>query len=178
MVLLSGAVFHGGNTPTVAARDDGGYEKRVLVPLFLASAFLFFVAYKLFGVGAAAGVTALFLVLAVASHRVRLSRDFPFLHVSLDQADAIGRRDGGFRGTVGKDAAAEIPAAFEYKRDHAATTTGWAQCAICLALVRVGEAVRRLPACEHLFHAGCIEKWLHAHATCPLCRAAVPELPA
>ncbi|KAK3131655.1 hypothetical protein QOZ80_6AG0509460 [Eleusine coracana subsp. coracana] len=186
-----GAEFHGGGgiTPaassSAAARDDDvGYETHVLIPLFLASAFLFFVAYQLFGAGAAAGVVALFLVLAVAAHRVRVSRTFPFLHLSL--ARHGGGDDGAyFQSTAGTGAAAlpALPAAFEYKRDHAAaTTTGWAQCAICLGLVRVGEAVRRLPACGHLFHAGCIEKWVQAHATCPLCRAAVsaavPELPA
>ncbi|GJN29603.1 hypothetical protein PR202_gb17844 [Eleusine coracana subsp. coracana] len=79
---------------------------------------------------------------------------------------------------MGAAATPALPAAFEFKWDRAAaTSTGWAQCAICLGLVRAGEAVRRLPACGHLFHAGCIEKWVQAHATCPLCRAAVPELP-
>ncbi|WVZ77116.1 hypothetical protein U9M48_025017 [Paspalum notatum var. saurae] len=47
---------------------------------------------------------------------------------------------------------------------------GWAQCAICLAVVRDGETVRLLPACGHLFHVDCIDLWLRAHATCPLCR--------
>ena len=44
---------------------------------------------------------------------------------------------------------------------------------ICLTPPRVGEMVCRLPACGHLFHAGCIDRWLHQHATCPLCRTAV-----
>ncbi|KAG2564245.1 hypothetical protein PVAP13_8KG393600 [Panicum virgatum] len=33
------------------------------------------------------------------------------------------------------------------------------------------ELVRVLPACMHYFHAGCVQEWLAAHATCPLCRA-------
>jgi hypothetical protein len=182
-MVPSGAVFRGDPPgPAAGPRDGGGggdgYENRALIPLFLASALLFFVTYQLFGLAAAGGVVALFVVLALAAHRVRLSRAFPFLHLSWDVAPG-----GGVlfrpRAAAGMDAAAisALPAAFGYKRDeHAAT--GWAQCAICLGLVRAGEAVRRLPACGHLFHAGCVDKWLRAHATCPLCRAAVaPELP-
>ncbi|CAM0954918.1 unnamed protein product [Alopecurus aequalis] len=77
-------------------------------------------------------------------------------------------------GGGGMDAAAiaALPAAFAFKRDVLAGE-GWAQCAICLGLVRAGETVRRLPPCEHLFHAGCVDEWLRAHATCPLCRATV-----
>ncbi|XP_034591341.1 uncharacterized protein [Setaria viridis] len=176
-----------GNPPGPAAGGDDGYEIRVLVPLFLASAFLFFVTYQLFGLAAAGGVVALFAVFALAAHRVRFSCAFPFLHLSWPGVATGGGGSGAvlFRtgAAGGMDAAAisALPAAFGYKRDHPAT--GWAQCAICLGLVRAGEAVRRLPACGHLFHAGCIDKWLRAHATCPLCRAAVgaaaaaPELP-
>jgi hypothetical protein len=184
-MLPSDAVLLGSNTPTTsAARDDGGsHETCVLFSLFLVSAFLFFVAFELFGVRAAAGVMSLFLVVAIAFfHCVRrVSRDFPFLHIS-PRRPADDANGGGFVGTSGMRAAAiaSLPVAFVYERDHAAAT-GWAQCTICLGLVQVGEAVRRLPACGHLFHAGCIDKWLRAHATCPLCRAAVvpaavPEL--
>ncbi|KAL5200559.1 hypothetical protein ABZP36_021762 [Zizania latifolia] len=43
-------------------------------------------------------------------------------------------------------------------------------CAVCLEDVQGGETVRQLPACGHLFHVDCIDMWLHAHRTCPLCR--------
>ncbi|KAL6606169.1 hypothetical protein ACP70R_041822 [Stipagrostis hirtigluma subsp. patula] len=178
-MLPSGAAFPGvPHVPAARSGGDGdGDEHRVLIPLFLASAFIFFVTYQLFGLASAAGVTVLFVVLALVVHRVRVSRGFPFLHLSpvLSGGSGVGGGGGGlFRpGAAGMDAAAisALPAAFGYKRDQG--VTGWAQCAICLGLVRVGEAVRRLPACGHLFHAGCVDKWLHAHATCPLCRAAV-----
>ncbi|KAF8732926.1 hypothetical protein HU200_015276 [Digitaria exilis] len=205
MVLPSGDALLPANLPIrpVMRRRDGGggYENRLLIPLLLAtSALLFFVTYH-FGLAAAGAVVAVFFVFALAAHRVRLSRRFPFLHLSPGAAGSGVRRGGGVgeeegvvlvfpagtAGGNGMDAAAisALPAAFGYKRDggggaHAAAT-GWAQCAICLGLVRAGEAVRRLPACGHLFHAGCIEKWLRAHATCPLCRATVaagePEVP-
>ena len=170
-----------GNPPSPAAsrRTNGyAYESRVLIALLLASALMFFLTYQLFGPSAATAVVVLFLVFALAAHRVRISRSFPFLHLSARSLPTAA----GSMGEPGMDAAAisALPAAFRYKREHA--PTGWVQCAICLGLVAIGEAVRRLPTCGHLFHAGCIDQWLRAHATCPMCRAAVgavvpPELP-
>ncbi|KAK1663040.1 hypothetical protein QYE76_051199 [Lolium multiflorum] len=52
-------------------------------------------------------------------------------------------------------------------------TQAAADCAVCLGQVEGGETVRRLPKCAHLFHAECIDAWLRAHTTCPMCRAAV-----
>lgn len=50
-----------------------------------------------------------------------------------------------------------------------------ALCAVCLEDVQAGELVRQLPACRHLFHADCIDAWVHAHRTCPLCRCKLPQ---
>ncbi|KAF8754844.1 hypothetical protein HU200_011381 [Digitaria exilis] len=47
-------------------------------------------------------------------------------------------------------------------------------CAVCLEDVRDGEMVRQLPACRHLFHVDCVDAWLRAHRTCPLCRCELP----
>ncbi|XP_062224599.1 E3 ubiquitin-protein ligase EL5-like [Phragmites australis] len=57
---------------------------------------------------------------------------------------------------------------------------GAADCTVCLGEVEKGETVRRLPACQHVFHRECIDMWLHAHATCPVCRSSAlpaPERP-
>ena len=88
--------------------------------------------------------------------------------------------DGG--GGLSPSAAAALPS-FVFRRGPAAGGAGrgegsgsgrwWAQFAVCLSLVQEGEAVRRLPACAHLFHVCCIDMWLRSHSTCPLCRAAV-----
>ncbi|KAG8049147.1 hypothetical protein GUJ93_ZPchr0009g836 [Zizania palustris] len=46
-------------------------------------------------------------------------------------------------------------------------------CAVCLLEFADGDELRALPLCAHAFHADCIDVWLRAHASCPLCRAAV-----
>lgn len=44
-----------------------------------------------------------------------------------------------------------------------------AGCAICLADYIPADVVRILPKCGHLFHVCCIDTWLKAHPTCPVC---------
>ncbi|WOL10031.1 E3 ubiquitin-protein ligase [Canna indica] len=44
-----------------------------------------------------------------------------------------------------------------------------AECCICLSPYEDGAELRELP-CGHHFHCGCIDKWLHINATCPLCK--------
>ncbi|XP_006651460.2 E3 ubiquitin-protein ligase Os03g0188200-like [Oryza brachyantha] len=49
---------------------------------------------------------------------------------------------------------------------------GALECAVCLAeFAEDGEKLRLLPGCCHVFHAACIDVWLAAHVTCPVCRA-------
>ncbi|KAK8946539.1 E3 ubiquitin-protein ligase ATL6 [Platanthera zijinensis] len=48
-----------------------------------------------------------------------------------------------------------------------------ADCVVCLSAMEDGERGRILPRCGHGFHAGCIDAWLTAQSTCPICRAAV-----
>ncbi|KAM0919675.1 hypothetical protein ACQ4PT_008048 [Festuca glaucescens] len=46
-----------------------------------------------------------------------------------------------------------------------------ATCSVCLEELQLGETVRLLPVCLHLFHAQRIDAWLEAHSTCPLYRS-------
>lgn len=50
------------------------------------------------------------------------------------------------------------------------------ECAVCLARFESSEVLRLLPKCKHAFHVECVDTWLDAHSTCPLCRYRVdPE---
>ncbi|RWW67855.1 hypothetical protein BHE74_00024659 [Ensete ventricosum] len=50
-------------------------------------------------------------------------------------------------------------------------------CVFCLHDFEAVEEVRRLSNCRHVFHRGCLDRWLeHDQRTCPLCRTPlVPE---
>ena len=69
-----------------------------------------------------------------------------------------------------------LPEAFAYNRTlqrKVADTAGEeaAACAVCLGAFEFGEMVRLLPVCLHLYHAECIDPWVHKHSTCPVCRS-------
>ncbi|KAF3452742.1 hypothetical protein FNV43_RR03175 [Rhamnella rubrinervis] len=50
------------------------------------------------------------------------------------------------------------------------------ECAVCLTRFESTEVLRLLPKCKHAFHVECVDTWLDAHSTCPLCRYRVdPE---
>ncbi|KAK1632285.1 hypothetical protein QYE76_006600 [Lolium multiflorum] len=36
---------------------------------------------------------------------------------------------------------------------------------VCLGAFQLGDTVRLLPVCLHLYHMGCIDPWLDAHST-------------
>jgi E3 ubiquitin-protein ligase ATL41 len=46
-----------------------------------------------------------------------------------------------------------------------------ADCVVCLSELADSDKVRELPNCGHVFHVECVDAWLHARTTCPLCRA-------
>ncbi|XP_040989738.1 NEP1-interacting protein-like 1 [Juglans microcarpa x Juglans regia] len=46
-------------------------------------------------------------------------------------------------------------------------------CSICLQDFKDENSVRELPNCGHLFHVGCVDKWLSRQGTCPMCRECV-----
>ncbi|KAL0911505.1 hypothetical protein M5K25_019653 [Dendrobium thyrsiflorum] len=61
-----------------------------------------------------------------------------------------------------------IPAG-RYRRREQDQLAG--ECSVCLSELVDGDEVRRLPACKHVYHVGCIDAWLLRHDNCPLCRA-------
>lgn len=46
-------------------------------------------------------------------------------------------------------------------------------CTICICEIEDGETCWELTACNHTFHAECIQKWLKKSRTCPLCRTSI-----
>ncbi|KAF7042184.1 hypothetical protein CFC21_051849 [Triticum aestivum] len=70
-------------------------------------------------------------------------------------------------------AAVEALPVLTYARARAVKAgRGALECAVCLAeFADDGEKLRLLPGCCHVFHAACIDVWLAAHVTCPVCRA-------
>lgn len=55
----------------------------------------------------------------------------------------------------------------EYNRNAVGDLYG---CSVCLQDFQIGEKVRSLPDCLHVFHVPCIDGWLIKHGSCPLCR--------
>lgn len=53
------------------------------------------------------------------------------------------------------------------------------ECSVCLTEFEDKETLKLLPGCGHVFHVGCIDKWLFSHSTCPLCRSILvpPKFP-
>lgn len=49
--------------------------------------------------------------------------------------------------------------------------SGELECAVCISEFEEEEVLRLLPGCCHVFHPECIDAWLAAHVTCPICRA-------
>ncbi|GMH02879.1 hypothetical protein Nepgr_004718 [Nepenthes gracilis] len=50
-------------------------------------------------------------------------------------------------------------------------------CSVCLVEFGSEDLVSRLSQCGHVFHAGCVERWLERDQfTCPLCRSVFPIL--
>ncbi|KAG8082998.1 hypothetical protein GUJ93_ZPchr0014g47646 [Zizania palustris] len=49
---------------------------------------------------------------------------------------------------------------------------GGGDCAVCLSGIGGGDEVRRLTNCRHVFHRGCLDRWMEHddQRTCPLCR--------
>ncbi|XP_039145775.1 RING-H2 finger protein ATL43 [Dioscorea cayenensis subsp. rotundata] len=51
--------------------------------------------------------------------------------------------------------------------------TSLLDCAVCLSSFLPSDPLRLLPRCRHAFHLDCLDTWLSAHSSCPLCRSPV-----
>ncbi|KAG0517486.1 hypothetical protein BDA96_09G093200 [Sorghum bicolor] len=173
-MFFSGFSYHQqpGSPGDASAAPSDDRDHNLTVLLTFGIFFSFILLYLVAGVIWASVVTACAVTLS-------------FCYLKIRQRGALRRRtamraarprSGGRTEALAAVVLSAIPA-FVYKREGGigggGDATGWAQCVICLGLVQVGEVVRRLPVCNHLFHVECIDMWLRSHSTCPICRAAV-----
>ncbi|XP_073291095.1 RING-H2 finger protein ATL66-like [Primulina huaijiensis] len=47
------------------------------------------------------------------------------------------------------------------------------ECCICIGPFKEGDKMKMLPECKHCFHSECVDEWLNAQSSCPLCRASL-----
>ncbi|CAI0461623.1 unnamed protein product [Linum tenue] len=76
---------------------------------------------------------------------------------------------GGAKGLAG-DSVEKIPKIKITSKNNVDGSGDRVSCSVCLQDFQLGETVRSLPHCHHMFHLPCIDKWLLRHASCPLCR--------
>ena len=74
--------------------------------------------------------------------------------------------------------AAALPPVVPYAAAAGAAKKGLMpeDCPICLEPFGDDDGVRVVPACGHLYHAPCIDRWLDVRNSCPVCRCAVATL--
>jgi len=76
---------------------------------------------------------------------------------------------GGSKGLAG-DTVEKIPKVKITSNNNVDASGEKASCSVCLQDFQLGETVRSLPHCHHMFHLPCIDEWLVRHGSCPLCR--------
>ncbi|XP_043708240.1 NEP1-interacting protein 1-like [Telopea speciosissima] len=76
---------------------------------------------------------------------------------------------GGTKGLSG-DSVEKIPKIKITNMNNVDASGERVSCSVCLQDFQLGEMVRSLPYCHHMFHLPCIDEWLIRHGSCPLCR--------
>lgn len=76
---------------------------------------------------------------------------------------------GGAKGLPG-DSVEKIPKIVITNDNNVDASGERVSCSVCLQDFQIGETVRSLPHCHHMFHLPCIDTWLVRHGSCPLCR--------
>ncbi|CAI5469095.1 unnamed protein product [Closterium sp. Yama58-4] len=90
--------------------------------------------------------------------------------LSADNPNETGSARGEFVVTIEGDDNDKVP---QNDDEALIASLAWAcrrECAVCLGEYAAGERIKVVPACAHGFHADCIDLWLAAKTTCPICR--------
>jgi hypothetical protein len=56
-------------------------------------------------------------------------------------------------------------------------TFKYPDCSICLREFEEGEALKRIPNCQHVFHEACLRKWFVQAQICPTCCGNIIRMP-
>ncbi|KAF0911220.1 hypothetical protein E2562_007990 [Oryza meyeriana var. granulata] len=118
----------------------------------------------------------LLTVFSVCINRCAQARAHPpslaFRTVPQPVDGAAASRPGGRSRGLDKEIVEAFPTAvYGDVKARMAAKSGPLECAVCLAEFADSDELRVLPACCHVFHPDCIDPWLAAAVTCPLCRA-------
>ncbi|GAA0156111.1 hypothetical protein LIER_13679 [Lithospermum erythrorhizon] len=76
---------------------------------------------------------------------------------------------GGSKGLPG-DSVEKLPTVVIATDNNLDDSGERVSCSVCLQDFQIGETVRSLPDCHHMYHLPCIDKWLVRHGSCPMCR--------
>ncbi|XVE98865.1 hypothetical protein REPUB_Repub03eG0145600 [Reevesia pubescens] len=112
-----------------------------------------------------------FLLLLYAKHCGRNNNNpFGYAHASsLVSSSVSARRNSGINRAVVES----LPL---FRFSSLGGQKDGLECAVCLTRFEPNELLRLLPKCKHAFHVECVDTWLDAHSSCPLCRYRVdPE---
>ncbi|KQK23214.1 E3 ubiquitin-protein ligase Os03g0188200 [Brachypodium distachyon] len=149
-------------SPSHGGRTAGGFTPTTVVVLVvLISAFVLLTLFSIY-------------INRCAAHRPRRAFAAPRPRVAAAASfDAATQYSAGRPRGLDRELVEAFPTAVygDVKSRMATNKSGPLECAVCLAEFDDADELRILPACCHVFHPGCIDPWLAAAVTCPLCRA-------
>ncbi|XP_050233593.1 E3 ubiquitin-protein ligase ATL41-like [Mercurialis annua] len=96
---------------------------------------------------------------------LRLREELAGVHLQTQQPPRMGERRRRERVIT------NLPPPIDYDNYKKTVTT--TECAICLEDFESGDLCRHLPLCNHIYHLGCINRWLIEEPTCPICRTSI-----
>jgi len=106
---------------------------------------------------------------------VRSALTFLVVHSIMEARNSNEGGDGGREGPrkgLRRGLSRNSLAKLRRRDSNAEDVMGANHCAICLAFFQEGETLLCLPCHErHVYHTGCIERWLKKNRSCPLCMA-------
>ncbi|KAJ8458525.1 hypothetical protein OPV22_031451 [Ensete ventricosum] len=113
--------------------------------------------------------------LALGSGRgIEMEMDAVFSNVWGDEEDSFDYGLGGGGQFGGVPASSDSIAKLQVLRyENGGGDVRESSCTICLEEFEEGMEVTRMP-CMHVFHGGCLTRWLERSRLCPLCRHPLP----